>query len=366
MMKKGSAVLWILLIGGLASCNMPARFNPNQSGEAIEHQYQAVSALLTQTAQIASVSTSTPVPPPTRVPSVGLAQKTITASPQTLPDEETASVPATPSPNKTAQGGKAIAAPCDRAQPGRPLDVTIQDDTRFHPGEYFSKTWRLINVGSCSWTRDYAVVWFSGTELGLVQAQPLSKEVRSGQAVDITIDMAAPQEPGTYQSNWKLRNAQGNLIGIGPKGDAPFWVRIVVVAVDTPTVTPEVPTPTEPVVVFANGVLDLAIDETADLDSGQINQAENDDLVLHSPAEGHLQMTPINGAKLVAYGISAPQLADCQKAELSDNPISLEKEQVGSYLCYRTTNDLPGRALIQAVDLGKGQVELEFVTWAVP
>ena len=184
--------------------------------------------------------------------------------------------------------------------------------------------------------------------------------------MDITVDMVAPQAPGSYQSNWKLRNQKGDLFGIGPKGDAPFWVRIVVVEVDTPTVTPQIPTSTPPVVIFASGSVSLAPDEGVDFDSGQKNQAENDDLALSSPAEGKIQMAPANGARLVLYGTNTPQLADCQQAAVSEGPLLFEPGQVGSYLCYRTTKDLPGRALIQAVDQETGQIDLEFVTWAVP
>ncbi|RPJ50549.1 MAG: hypothetical protein EHM21_04765, partial [Chloroflexi bacterium] len=232
MMKKVRSFLWFVVISGLASCNLPVQFPSNASVDGIEQQYEAVSALLTQTAQVTWVTPPTPVAQPTRVLSAEMINHTAPAIPDELPVEQTATVPAEPTQRSTPKGGQAIAAPCDLVQPGRPLDVTVPDDTRFHPGEYFSKTWRLVNVGSCPWTREYAAVWFSGNELGLVRSQPLSKEVRSGQTIDITVDMVAPQTPGTYQSNWKLSNPKGDLVGIGPKGDAPFWVRIVVVAVD--------------------------------------------------------------------------------------------------------------------------------------
>jgi hypothetical protein len=57
----------------------------------------------------------------------------------------------------------------------------------------------------------------------------LGREIRPGEQVDIAVDMRAPDESGSYQGNWKLLNPFGQLFGIGPKGDAPFWVRISVI-----------------------------------------------------------------------------------------------------------------------------------------
>jgi hypothetical protein len=375
MIKKVSTILWFVLISGLASCNMPVRINSNQTGGAVEQQYQAVSALLTQTANaVVSISTFTPTTPPLATPvtrPTRLFAAEITGSPDpTRPLKATVEGTPTFVPSFTqgvlSRDSQTVATPCDLAQSGRPLDVSVPDDTRFHPGQYFSKTWRLVNAGNCPWTRDYAVIWFSGNELGLVRMQPFVREVQMGQSVDITVDMVAPETPGTFQSNWKLRNQQGGLFGIGPKGNAPFWVRIVVVPVDTPTPTPQTPTATQPVIVYASGSLSLLVSEGVDLDSAQKNQSVEDDVALQNPAEGQLELAPMNSTRMVLYGISAPQLTDCQQAAIIDSPIPLEQAQVGAYICYRTTEDLPGRILIQAVDSDTGQVDLNFVTWAVP
>ena len=130
---------------------------------------------------------------------------------------------------------------CDQAAPGYPsIDATIDDDTEISPGKSFTKIWRLSNEGSCTWSKDYAAVWFSGEKLGEALSVPLGRQVRPGESVEISVDMVSPATAGTYQSNWKLRNAGGVLFGIGPNGDAPFWVRIVVVQTETntPTATP--------------------------------------------------------------------------------------------------------------------------------
>ncbi|HPK27164.1 MAG TPA: NBR1-Ig-like domain-containing protein, partial [Anaerolineaceae bacterium] len=59
-----------------------------------------------------------------------------------------------------------------------------------------------------------------------------------GQSIDVSVEFIAPFESGTYQSNWMLQSQAGELFGLGPNGDAPFWVRIQVVGLETPTQTP--------------------------------------------------------------------------------------------------------------------------------
>ena len=52
-----------------------------------------------------------------------------------------------------------VVALCDAAAFVR--DVTIPDGTIVEPGRDFTKTWRLKNVGTCSWTTAYALVFVS-------------------------------------------------------------------------------------------------------------------------------------------------------------------------------------------------------------
>ncbi len=175
----------------------------------------------------------TPTPPP---PTAALASPTPTRTPWTL-------LPTvTPAPGQDPN--------CDLAAPGHPsIDVTVPDDTPMQPGQEFVKVWRLRNAGTCTWTPDYAVVWVSGDRLGAPAVVYLQTSVPPGASIDVSVPMRAPEEPGTYQGNWMLRNAQGRLFGLVPSGLAHFWVRIVVVApTDTPTPPPS-PTPTGVIVI---------------------------------------------------------------------------------------------------------------------
>ncbi len=108
-------------------------------------------------------------------------------------------------------------------------DVTVPDGTRMDPGQRFTKTWRLQNVGSCTWTPDYSVVFVSGERMGAPSATPIGQTVAPGQMVDVSVQLTAPQNEGTYRGNFKLRSPDGQVFGLGAQQN-PFYVEIQVAA----------------------------------------------------------------------------------------------------------------------------------------
>lgn len=107
-------------------------------------------------------------------------------------------------------------------------DVTVPDGTLFEKGEAFIKTWRLRNNGTCVWTADYEVVYASGYSFQGPVAKALSGIVKPGEYIDISMAFKAPATEGSYEGFWMLRNADGDLYGIGSEADSPFWIAIEV------------------------------------------------------------------------------------------------------------------------------------------
>ncbi|MEN4042535.1 MAG: NBR1-Ig-like domain-containing protein [Anaerolineaceae bacterium] len=107
-------------------------------------------------------------------------------------------------------------------------DVTIPDGTVMKPNQAFIKTWRLRNAGSCTWTTDFDLIFMGGNALGAPAAIDIVNAVRPGEQADFSVSMVAPATPGTYRSNWQLRNGAGTVFGLGPAGDKPFWAEIKV------------------------------------------------------------------------------------------------------------------------------------------
>jgi hypothetical protein len=115
---------------------------------------------------------------------------------------------------------------CDRA--GFVKDVTIPDGYILPAGQEFTKTWRLTNSGTCTWSKDYDLVFYSGDQMSGANAIDLKQEVNPGQSIDLSVRLKAPARAGNYTGNWILRNASGVLFGIGTDAASPFWVSITV------------------------------------------------------------------------------------------------------------------------------------------
>jgi len=146
---------------------------------------------------------------------------TLTATPTLTPTEQY-----TPTVTPTS-------IPCDLA--AFVGDVTVPDGTDFSAGEKFKKIWRLQNVGSCTWTTGYQVVFVSGDQLDAPPSLKLGNEVPPGESIDITVPMRAPEAPGRYRSYWKLRNPQGDTFSFA--NGAAFYVEIEVPEAPGPTKT---------------------------------------------------------------------------------------------------------------------------------
>ncbi len=93
-------------------------------------------------------------------------------------------------------------------------DVTVPDNTRFEQGEAFVKTWRLRNAGTVDWPEDTVFVFTGGAELSADKEIEVGV-VESGENVDLSVDMVAPEEDGTFRSTWELRAGGRSIQGGG-------------------------------------------------------------------------------------------------------------------------------------------------------
>src|SRR5690606_7825003 len=71
-------------------------------------------------------------------------------------------------------------------------------------------------------------VFFGGDAMGAPSAVALSGSVAPGQYIEIPVTLKSPNSDGNFTGYWKLRNASGNLFGIGNQADTAFWVKIKV------------------------------------------------------------------------------------------------------------------------------------------
>jgi hypothetical protein len=262
-----------------------------------------------------------------------------------------------------------VVTSCDQAAAGSPnIDVTIPDNTVMQPGQSFTKTWRLQNTGTCTWTTAYSIAVFSGDPMGAPASVPMPKEVPPGQSVDISVDLTAPTTAATYRGNWKLRNASNAWFGIGPGGAAEFWVQIVVNT--SITGTPGTPTPTGTVAptpsVQASGKKVLAPGDQLNLDNGALGSGAGDDISFNFDANSALALAPLSSAVFGVYGQAQPSLANCQATSMSAAPITEAQFQKDLFVCYRTNLGLYGFLLLKNFKQGENTLTLEFLTWSTP
>ncbi len=222
----------------LAACNYPGTSVEPTAGPDLA----GTAAAQTLTAIETQVGEGTPVvfPSPTTGQATATSPVVILPTNTAVPPTNTVVPSATPLPTNTPipPTPTNTPIPCDRAHFVK--DVTIPDNTEIAAGSTFVKTWRIENNGSCTWTSAYSLVFYNGDQMsGPNSAQLTNGTVPPGGEIDISVTLIAPASTGTYKGNWRLRNASGNIFGIGPNADQSFYVQIKSV---TPTPTPS-PTP---------------------------------------------------------------------------------------------------------------------------
>ena len=106
-------------------------------------------------------------------------------------------------------------------------DVNYPDDTEVTLGESFTKIWQIQNVGSCTWTSDYLLMFYSGDQMSAPYISPIiSGIVRPKETVEVAVNLIAPYNAGTYQGKFMLLSSDGTSFGLG--GERPFWVQVKV------------------------------------------------------------------------------------------------------------------------------------------
>ncbi len=91
-------------------------------------------------------------------------------------------------------------------------DITIPDHVKIEAGAAFEKTWRVRNMGSCTWTPDYQVIQAGGNPLTW-RITGLPGIVLPGEEANISIMLHSPLTPAKYHAWWQLTDAAGNPFG---------------------------------------------------------------------------------------------------------------------------------------------------------
>lgn len=108
-------------------------------------------------------------------------------------------------------------------------DVTIPDGTEMRPGEVFTKTWEVQNIGGCAWRAGFTFQHVGG-ELMRGNTVTLTEAIPTGAKRQISVELVVPSGmSGLIQSAWRMADENGNFFG------DTLSVNIVVGSTTTPT-----------------------------------------------------------------------------------------------------------------------------------
>lgn len=197
-MKTKLLSCFLVTILFLTSCTLGATPQPTPTPVDIGAvQTAAVETVVAAVTQTAAAFTPTPMPlPPTETP---------------LPPTATI----TPTPAAT---GTATPNICNALE--FIVDATVPDETTMTPGQEFVKTWKVKNIGSCTWTTGYTIIFAYGEKMG-GQATALTAEVLPNTEAEVSITLKSPITPGKYGGYWRLRSNNGENFGT--------WLSVIII-----------------------------------------------------------------------------------------------------------------------------------------
>ena len=204
-MKQKNFLLGLLVLAlVLMSCNYPGvNVTPTPTEDMITEVAKTVFAQMTMAA-----AQQATLPPPASTAVIATLPPTVTLLP---PPTDLPAATQTP-------------IPCNWAQF---ITETIPDDTQIPAGTGFVKSWQLKNIGTCTWTTAYQLIFVSGSAMGAPAASAVSSvAVPPGGTVDVSVALSAPATAGSYQGFFKLRAPDGTIFGLGGASGGAFWVKI--------------------------------------------------------------------------------------------------------------------------------------------
>jgi hypothetical protein len=198
----------LVLIIFLAACGAsPTPAEPTPDVAAV--RTSAASTVVSQFTLTAAAFTPTFPPPPTNTPE---PTATETATPLVVAEVTNAEGTTIPLTDKYSWDVATV-------------DVNYPDNTVVAPGENFTKTWKIKNIGIGTWGTGYRLIFSYGERMS-GEAVPLSAAIAPGEEVEVSVNFKAPTLPGTYFSFWTMQNPQG--IAFQGNDNKVLYVQIIV------------------------------------------------------------------------------------------------------------------------------------------
>lgn len=105
------------------------------------------------------------------------------------------------------------------------VSETVPDGTVIETGAYFWKSWTIQNNGTCTWNKDYKLVYWDGDLLGGAAEYNFFDVISPGETMTFPIQLLAPDVAGNYTGSWKMKSPSGTYFGVG-QYDVPISVNV--------------------------------------------------------------------------------------------------------------------------------------------
>lgn len=214
-----SIVLSLATLLLLSACSTLATPNPGPLIPGLAQTLAAQTLTAAQGGQLAGFSLD-----PSQTPAVALPTAEIQPTSTPGPIE----TPQSPNQNNSLVGS--VLQPSEKCTNAAEFiqDISVPDYSVMRSGERFIKTWQFKNIGTCTWTPDYSLIFVWGAQMGGVSPKPLGQTIAPGQYVEISTELKAPKDVGSYQGSWIFQDPEGNQFGTGYQARNFFWVNIVI------------------------------------------------------------------------------------------------------------------------------------------
>ena len=211
--RKTKLLAWLIALSLVLAC-VPSFAAPSvstpvpgavntfiaETSNAASTRTAAAMPTSTPTATITSTPRNTDTPIPTETPTFIFILPSLTP----IPTFTRVTIP--------GGGGGGGGGSSSRNYSCQLVSVDPPNGTTFDPRADFDAVWRVRNNGQRTWDRnsvDY--IFLSGDQFHKVSGYDLSGNVRAGETTNLTVDMEAPRNPGTYTTRWTLRVGSNNF-----------------------------------------------------------------------------------------------------------------------------------------------------------
>lgn len=197
--RKTKLLVWVIALALILAC-VPTLTAP--SVPTVDPG--AVNTFIAQTVNAAGSQTAAAMPSLT--PSPTLTPTVSTETPLPTPTATVIFILSTPTPLVIPTFTNVSSGTSNENFSCQVTRVSPANGSTFNPRDDFDAIWTVRNNGQRNWDRsDIDYVYSSGDRIHKVSGYDLDSNVKTGNSIDLGVDMQAPKDEGTYTTTWTMR-----------------------------------------------------------------------------------------------------------------------------------------------------------------